>query len=109
MQVGQRGLFAGFEDSTALKIAAAASENDRQVFVIMFIAITNAAAEDDHRAIQQALMIFGSRFHFLQKPRKFSSVKRIDFRDHFELTLIVLMVRQIVMSFVDPDFGKGAI
>jgi hypothetical protein len=110
VKIGEWSFAFGFEVSARLQGAiAVAGEDDRQVFVVMAVAIANACTIDDHRVIEQgAIAIFGV-LEILQEAGEFGSVVFVDFCNERKSAFVALVVREVVMRFIDADFGEGAI
>ena len=74
--------------------ATAPREHDRQVLVVVAVAVADAAAVNDHAVVKQRAVAFRNRFHLLQHVRELLDVEGVDFADLLQLVAVVLVVRQ---------------
>src|SRR6185437_8241072 len=89
--------------------AAATGQEDRQVIVIMTIAIADAAADHHHAVVEQRAFAFLGVLELLNEAGDLRHVEAIDFADGVNLVLVVAVVRHSVMAVGHTGFGIGAI
>ena len=68
--------------------AAAAGEQDRQVVVVMAIAVGNSAAVEDHRVVEQAAAAFAVAPHPFEEVGQEAGMEEVDFGDALLLLLL---------------------
>src|SRR5262249_59928289 len=88
---------------------APAGDENRQVIVVVGVAVADAAAVNEHATIEQRPLPFPGRFQFLKKISKLGRVELVDPAELFLFILAAAMVRQIVMAFRDSDEVVAAI
>ena len=85
--------------------AAAARQHQRQVSVVVGIAIAKPTAVRDHRVIKQRSIAIGRRLQLFQQIRELFDVETIDLGYFGDPLFITLMMSQAVMRFRDADLG----
>ena len=90
--------------------AAMASKNHRQIIVVMFIAVANAAAIHDHRIVQDRLAIYIlSLLQFLKKPGEGSHVIAVDLRNFLSIFLFLELMGEIMVALWHANLREGAV
>ena len=85
---------------------AAARQQDRQVIVVMAVAVADACAVDDHGVVEQGAVGFVDAVQLLQEIGDLLRVEFVDLRDLIELVGVTAVVRHIVMAFRHANFRK---
>src|SRR5687768_15714679 len=97
--------------ATGLEGAAARSgENHRKLIVIMFIAIANGAAVDEHGVFEDGFSV--GVFHGIEcadEARETIHVPAFDFGDLLDFFLVAGVVCKEVMAFGDAEVWEGAV
>ena len=88
---------------------AAAGDEDGEVLVIVAVAVADAAAEEDQGVVQEGAFAIAGVGEPLNEATEPLDVEAVDLLDLVDHVLIVLMVREVVMAFLDADFGEGAV
>src|SRR5579872_5843201 len=88
--------------------AAAAGQHGRKIFVQVAVAITEAAAVDDHGMIEQGSVAVLSRFQLREEVGELVDVEAVDLRYLLDFVLVSLVVSQSVVSFCDTYFAIRA-
>ena len=103
-EVVQRRFFAVFDVPARLdRAAAAAGEQNRQVVVIVGVAVGVAAAVDDHAVVQQRAVALLDALQLRQQVGELLDVELVDVADLRLLLLVAAVVRQVVVAFRDAD------
>ena len=92
-EVIQRG-FLGVDDVAALleRAAGSASEDQREVVVVVGIAVGVAAAVGQHAVVQQRAVSLFDRVQLLQQVGQLLDVERVDVANLFHLGFVVAVV-----------------
>ena len=110
MQVGQRRRLRVTDMSIALHTSGCATGyNHRQISVVVDIWISNAAAVEVERMVQQRAIAFRCVLQFLQKLSKEGNMERIDLCHPRNLVRIIAVVGKWMVWIRNTDFRIGAV
>ena len=84
-------------------------QQDRQVVVVVAVAVADAAAVDDHAVVEQRAVAFLDRLQLAEQVGELLDVEAVDLLDLRLLLRVVAVVRQVVVAFGDADerVGRG--
>src|SRR5688572_22570997 len=82
---------------------AFASQEHRQIVVVVTVAIAQSASINNHAVIQQGAFSLSDRLQFVDEVRELSRVKSIDFGDLPLFLVIATMMRKVMMAVSDTD------
>src|SRR6516164_5818266 len=90
--------------------ASCSSKDEGKVGVCVPVAVSIAAAVNDHRVVKQrvAVRVF-SGLEFFQKSGELPDIPKVDVSDLVDPILSVHMVRQVVVAFGDSDVVERSI
>ena len=90
--------------------AAVAGEDDRQVVVVVAVAVGDAAAVDDHRVVEQALAVdVLGLLQLVEEVGELLHVEVVDLGDLLEVVLLALVVGDVVVAVRDADLLEAAV
>ena len=90
--------------------AGISGEDDRQVIVVVAVAIGDAAAVYDHRVVEQALAVHVlGGFQPLEEVGELLHVEEVDLGDLLEVFLLPLVVGDVVVAVGDADLLEAAV
>src|SRR3954466_4706431 len=88
---------------------AAASDEDRQICVVMNVGIADAAAVKVKRVIQQRAIAFFRGHQFRAELREEGNMELIDLRHPRNFVRVVAVMREWMMRVRHPNFRVGAV
>ena len=110
VEIGQRNRLRVCEVTVAFHSGRrAASDDDRQVRMVVNVRIADPAPVKNERMVEQRAVAFGRGFQFLQEPGEERNVERIDLRHPLDLGRVIAVMRQRVMRIGNADLGVSAI
>lgn len=85
-------------------------KNDREILVVMPVAIADASAINNHAVVQQGRSVgFPDCFHLLDDVGHLLGVIPVDAFDLVVLDWVTLMVGKLVMALTDLDLAIGSV
>src|SRR4029434_637838 len=87
----------------AYRPAAAASQKDREVVVVVRIAVAQAGTVDDHAVVEQRAVALAHRLELVEEVGELPRVERVDLRELFDVRLVAEVVRDVVVALVDAE------
>ena len=91
------------------RAAAATGHEDRQVVVVVAVAVADAAAVDDHRVVKQRAIALTDRLQLAEQVGELFDVKAVDLLDLFMLVRVAAVVREVVVAFGNADEGVALV
>src|SRR5579884_1381510 len=77
---------------------ALAGQQDRQVVMVVAVAIADARAVDDHRIIEQRTLALADGLHLFQQVGQLGDMEAVDLADLVLFLLVPAMMGKVVMS-----------
>jgi len=93
---------------TQLPSTAACQEN-RQIMVVVPVAVIDRSTIDDQRVIEQVPITIGSLAHLLQEVTELLAVIAIDLRNFLDVFLFVFVMGKLMVTVFDLDHRERAV
>ena len=85
------------------RAAAFAEQQDRQLVVVVAVAIPDAGAVEEHHVVEQGAVAFFDCLQFGDEVGQVLGVELVDLGDLFELGFVAAVVRAVMMAFGHAD------
>ena len=100
IEIGQGRILGELQMAAGFQAAAAFSrQQNRQLVVVVAIAVADGRAVQNHRIVEQRSRSFGHRLQLAEQIAELCQVETIDGRDLLLFLLVPAVMRQVVVSF----------
>ena len=83
--------------------AAATGDEDREIVVVVAVAVADAAAVDDHAAVEERAIPFARPIELLEEIGKLLDVEAVDLLDLRLLRGVLAVMGEVMVPFGDTD------
>ena len=109
-QVVQWCVLGVLKDTTGTQLpSTAACQENRQIMVVVPVAVIDRATIDDQRVIEQVPITIGSLAHLLQEVTELLAVVAIDLRNFLDVFLFVFVMGKLMVTVLDLDHRERTI
>ena len=109
-QVVQWCVLGVLKDTTGTQLpSTAACQENRQIMMVVPVAVIDRAAIDDQGVIEQVPVTIGSLAHLLQEVTELLAVVAIDLRNFLDVFLFVFVMGKLMVTVFDLDHGERAV